>query len=169
MKTRTTIVLVAAAFALALASTSIITPMAVKAAVATLIRDVDNPARQPFATSCSTDPGFGTEVFCKIPVPAGVEVVIQSVSVVATSDKTNSPVVVSFLTSVGLNELNEIYPLFPVSLTPNELFNRYVDARNLTFSADPGFIVCVASTNQANPSRGLGASFFVAGYFVTLP
>ena len=153
-----------------LVSFAAVAPRAVKAAIATLVRDVDNPARQPFAAFCVTGSTGGTQAFCTIAIPAGKEVVVQSVSVSASSASAVSPLLVNLITSSGGNELNELYGLFPLQVSVNGLFNEYFDARNLTFSADGGTnITCFASTNFPNPNNGLNAVFNVSGYFVTLP
>jgi hypothetical protein len=81
MKTRTTIVLVAAGFALSFALNAVVMPKAVKAAIATLIRDEDNAARRPFTTLCNSQSNSSFVTCQTPPIPAGEEVVIEQISI----------------------------------------------------------------------------------------
>src|SRR5215470_5015470 len=71
-----------------LASFAAMTPKAVKAAIATLVRDEDNAARRPFTISCSfTNPPGTNGGSCTIPsIPQGEEFVIETVSIQVTAD-----------------------------------------------------------------------------------
>jgi hypothetical protein len=90
MKTRTTIMLVAAAVALSFAFTAIVTPKAVKAAIDTLIRDQDNKVRHPFTATCTSAFTTSSTISCNTdPIPAGEEVAIETISFQAAGDPTN--------------------------------------------------------------------------------
>ncbi len=73
------IVLMAAACVTVAGAISLATPRAIHAVAAALVRDVDNPARQPFRATCqSNNPGA---TYCVLAtVPAGQELVIQGVA-----------------------------------------------------------------------------------------
>ena len=86
MKTHTTIILAAAVVMLSLAFTAFLTPRAVKAAIATLIRDQDNAARRPFTTSCSFSNTINAGSCTTPNIPLGEEVVIETVSFTVNAD-----------------------------------------------------------------------------------
>jgi len=77
MKRPITVAFVVLACVTLLASIAIVTPKAVRAAVATLVQDVDNPGRHVFHLSC-----FG-QAGCGFTVPANQKYVIQTVSALA--------------------------------------------------------------------------------------
>lgn len=70
-----TVIAVAAAVSLAV-------PRAIHAVAAALVRDVDNPARQPFRATCqnSYPGGSGNPTCTMATVPAGQELVIQGIT-----------------------------------------------------------------------------------------
>lgn len=68
----------AVACALLVTTFAIIGPRAVRAVVATLIRDQDNAGRHAWAGSCTTD--LSVVDYCAIIMPANEEVVIQTVT-----------------------------------------------------------------------------------------
>ena len=62
---------------------------AVHAVVATLIRDVDNAARHPWASTCGFTASASSSNSCTITVPSNVEVVLKMLDIVALADKAN--------------------------------------------------------------------------------
>lgn len=82
MKMSQNLAFLAAACALLVAATAIIRPRVVKAAVATLVEDVNGPALQPFAMECNAGPfqSSGNGVCPLTSVPAGKRFVIATVS-----------------------------------------------------------------------------------------
>src|SRR5579871_5616938 len=98
----------AAACALLVTTFAIIGPRTVRAVTATLIRDVDNPARHPFAGICGFASSSTNTVQCTMPVPAGEEVVIQTAWVNAFAASTNTRIlttVQTFNASTGISPL----------------------------------------------------------------
>jgi hypothetical protein len=153
---------------LIVASFMVFAPRPVKAVMAALVRDVDNPARQPFAARC-INTTLTEDSQCRISVPAGQAVVIQSVSADTEADRMNSVAVIDLFTMVGGRQFNEAYALFPARLNFNGTQYLSYDARNLTLSADGGTdIICDAETSLPNPA-GLTIRCSVSGYYVTLP
>jgi hypothetical protein len=153
MKMRTAIVLVASGVVLSFAFTAIVTPRAVKAAIATLVRDQDNAARHAFNLSCATSTGNE----CSFVVPANVEYVIQSVSLYAPQATTSAVFLQTVVNGTFLN-----FP-FPSTFTRA---NVSIGVINGTFYADPG------TTFNVVASDGMIGPFVeanVSGYYVTLP
>src|SRR5262252_5791927 len=96
------VVLAILACVLLISGIAVLSPRAVYAVVATIIRDQDNPARHPFTTECTSNPDRGGSVSCNTPaIPAGQEVVIETISINGFGDSTNTVVVVEVDTSAG--------------------------------------------------------------------
>jgi hypothetical protein len=171
MKTRSTIILAAAAVALSFAFTAIVTPKAVKAAIATLIRDQDNAARRPFNTFCQNFEISTSNTRCFTPnFPAGEEVVIETVSVNAEADPMNTQLVFSFTTVVS--GVTSLYPLSPMA--DGGIFQPSRSTFGITQSArvyaDPGTSIgCAVATNGSNTKNPIGVQCFFSGYTVSLP
>jgi hypothetical protein len=171
MKTRSTIILVAAAVALSFAFTAIVTPKAVKAAIATLIRDQDNAARHPFTTSCfTTSPPTGSTLLnCSTPaIPAGEEVVIETVSVSVAAGGGNRVASTQLsVTEGGTSTEIDLNPAFDTGVfQPAQ--SRMPSSQLLRFYADPGSVIgCVASLNGPLSASELLCTFH--GYSVSLP
>jgi hypothetical protein len=159
VKKQTRILLVVAALAVSIASFSLISPKAVKAAIATLIRDQDNPARHPFTANC-----FGGSVGCAVQMPAGVEVVIQTASVTVQTDLAGTAALVNIVTNIGGNTSSAQWVISnPFDRGPVNLLS---DVRNLTLYADPNTLVqCSVVANSQISATVLT----VTGYYVTLP
>lgn len=105
MKNSTKIVLVALAAIVLVTTVAVLAPRAVHAVavVATLVEDVDSPARHPWAATCS---GALVENYyaqrCTVAVPAGYEYVIQTISISGPPYATPSPPIYAYVsTSVG--------------------------------------------------------------------
>jgi hypothetical protein len=170
MKTRTTIVLVAAGFALSFAFNAVVMPKAVKAAIATLIRDQDNAARRPFTTSCRNVSAAFVVACNTPPIPAGEEVVVESISFSVSSDHSNSVLNVSLSTVESGSQNNFVAnTLFDSGfLQPSQA--DFEGGQSVRLYADPGTVIsCAAATHGPNPSSGLGMFCFISGYSVLLP
>jgi hypothetical protein len=76
-----------AACALVVAVMSVMSPKAVRAAVATLVLNVDNPARHPVTANCASD----SNGQCFIIVPANYTLVIDSIVVTGSYSSTAAP------------------------------------------------------------------------------
>jgi hypothetical protein len=122
---------------------------------ATLVKDVDNPARQPFSAECMN---YTAEIdgCTLITVPAGQRLVIEMFEV-----RTQSAAPVVSLLYTG------IYHYFTPD-PPVGVANLVYSVRRVRYYADPGTKI-VASSFSANSINTFGASYVVSGYFVTLP
>jgi len=151
---------------------AVLSPRAVHAVVATIIRDQDNPARHPFTTSCL---GFGTAAssnFCTTPaIPAGQEVVIETISFAADADPGNT-VLIRHVTTVaaGVTTSLSLNPTLDSGFDqPGRASFEGTDSVRLY--ADPGSVIrCDGFTAKPNPSAfGFVLTCTISGYFVTLP
>jgi hypothetical protein len=166
MKVRTTITTVIAAVALSVAISAIITPRAVKAAIATLIRDQDNAARRPFTTSCQFNP---PSVSCTPPsIPTGEVVVIETVSVSAVSGPGNGSLEVQLQTQAGGGFLNDYVFSTADNGRLQPQFSRYAVTQPIRLYADPGTaIICGTSFVGGNSNTTVTCLF--SGFSVSLP
>jgi hypothetical protein len=154
------------------ASFAAIAPKAVKAAIATLVRDQDNAARRPFSAQCFSTGSTGNSVNCSTPtIPAGEEVVIESISFQGFASASNSvlvPQVITFESGVQ-NTFN------PNPMTDSGFFQPsaafFQGGQTVRLYADPGSVItCAGVTRGANPvGVGLVVDCFFSGYSVTLP
>jgi len=149
---------------------AVISPRAVHAVVATIIRDQDNPARHPFTTTC-TGASITQVSTCNPPaIPAGQEVVIETISFTGFGDSDKS-VLVPTISTIAAGFF-QTYFLTPISDTgafqpTNADFSGVQSAR---LYADPGTLIeCGGFTRGQNPSVGLTIECKISGYFVTLP
>ena len=96
-------------------SSTLISPRAVHAVVATIIRDQDNPARHPFTTTC-TGASITQVSTCNPPaIPAGQEVVIETISFTGFGDSDKS-VLVPTISTIAAGFF-QTYFLTPISDT----------------------------------------------------
>lgn len=150
---------------------AVLSPHAVHAVVATIIRDQDNPARHPFATSCSSGLSQTTGNLCATPViPAGEEVVIETISLIGSSDPNNTTLGAYVTTTAS--GVNQDYYLDPLSDSGNSQPTgaAYFRLQSLRLYADPGKVIaCAGMTRGANPNRGVSVACNISGYYVTLP
>jgi hypothetical protein len=134
-----------------------------------LTRSVDEPARHPFTTSCS-DSETGASASCSTPsIPAGEEVVIETISISAAAEPGNSALFVQVLTAAGGNTLRlPLNSLFDdgVGQPSNAVFEG---AQALRLYADPGSVItCFGETQHANPHVEFTLFCAISGYSVKL-
>jgi hypothetical protein len=152
---------------------AVITPRAVQAVVATIIRDQDNPARHPFTTFCDAPQTTSVANGCDAPpIPAGEEVVIETISFDGRTDPSNSVLDVGVDISpagAGLIQHYSLNPIFDVGRgQPNIAI--YSGVQSLRLYVGPGeVILCGGFTKNSNTSVQFSISCRMAGYFVTLP
>ena len=164
MKSMARLGYLAAVCATLVVTSSFIGPRPVQAVVATLDRDSDHAARHPFAALCSAAATSAFVASCTIPVPAGQEVVVQTVTSQGNADPGNTNFVLATHTSVG-GTLAE-----SLNVVPDDLFNqpgssRYVFTSTATLYADPGTnIGCFAFVKSASASVSITCA--VSGYYV---
>jgi hypothetical protein len=153
------------------ASFAAIAPKAVKAAIATLIRDQDNAARRPFTTFCEGFSGAGyAQVTCDTPpIPAGEEVVIESVSVAGLADPNNFV----FVPQVTTSESGVEYIFKPAPMTDSNLnqpFSAYFQgAQSSRLYADPGSVISCLGTTPRSSVSTIAILCSYSGYSITLP
>ena len=148
-------------------------PKVTRGVVAAFIRDVDQAARHPFSTSCGNpNPAATTEAFvdCSTPaIPAGEEVVIENVSILAIGEHTNFGAAASVAATEG-STVHSFYlnPMFDSDIAqPTSSVIQGTQA--VRFYADPGTSIdCRVTTTGANPS-GFQVNCQFSGYYVSLP
>jgi len=170
-KTTFTMIFVASVCVTILASIAVVAPKAVRAAVATLIRDQDNAARHSWVGACTISSINNPN--CVVPLSAGNEYVIQSVTLqLAYGSSFNSVVLSAFCTSGGAVNT------FLSANVPAVSSGGYVFANQTVPVAaycDPlgvsslGGVQGSIAPLAANPSLSSGAQIFFSGYYVTLP
>jgi hypothetical protein len=79
MKNLTKILLLVVSAIVVVSTAGVLTPRVVKAVTATLVQNVDSPARNAYLASCYIASGY-SNTSCAFTTPAGKEVVIQTVS-----------------------------------------------------------------------------------------
>ena len=150
---------------------AVMSPRAVHAVVATIIRDQDNPARHPFATRCVATPTTSNFVSCDTPaIPAGLEVVIETITFGGIGDPSN----IGIAPEVIVAEAGVSQP-YALNVIPDSRFGQpfdlsYSGVQSLRLYADPGTgIECNGATPHPNISTTLTFVCTISGYFVTLP
>lgn len=153
------------------ASFAAIAPKAVKAAIATLIRDQDNAARRPFTTSCLAQivTGVNHEIFCQTPaIPEGEEVVIESVSIFGQADP-NNVVYRPSVTTIESGVRNTFFMAPIQDSTINQPdFADFRAGQSVRLYADPGSVIlCIGDTKDNSFDFLINCT--ISGYSVTLP
>jgi len=148
---------------------AVLSPQAVHAVVATIIRDQDNPARHPFTTSCN-GAFTGTLATCStFPIPAGQEVVIETISFGASGDPGNSALEVSVTTTAASVGGFHIMPTIFDDNLGQPIFSSFAAVQSVRLYADPGSsIECAGLTKNKNLAN-IAFGCQISGYFVTLP
>jgi hypothetical protein len=181
MKTLNKVILCLGVAALILAAVASLAPKSVAAAIATLVRDQDNPARHTFQASCASNGFPGPTGFivasCSIPVPAGQEYVITSATVSGTSS-TFDPVLVGITTTAGGVGAGAITGAGTAVITPynSAAIVGYSSGATATFVyethgaiyADAGSSITVSAYPFVFGPQ-LGVQLNVQGHYVTLP
>ncbi|HYX65260.1 MAG TPA: hypothetical protein VE935_13670 [Burkholderiales bacterium] len=133
------------------------------AAVATIVRDQDNPARHPFVTSCSSEAGINFE--CSTPpIPAGQQVVIETVSFNGFNVPAGVSVFFPALSTTAAGA-RQFYALDPASV----ISGVFQQVKSLRLYADPGTVITCDGSPDAGSLFGAEAGCSISGYFVTLP
>jgi hypothetical protein len=156
---------------LVISGIAVISPRAVHAVVATIIRDQDNPARHPFTTKCFAPKTAIDRNTCETDaIPAGEEVVVETISFNGNGDPGNFVFVPDIITTAaGVAQLYDLNPIFDSDLTQPTAAS-YAGVQSVRLYADPGSVIkCEGITPNFNPSFGLTFSCAISGYFVTLP
>lgn len=166
MTTRIKLLIAASGCLLLLASIAVVTPKAVRAAVATIIRDQDNAARHPFSANCTISAVQGT---CTpvIAVPPGVEYVIQNVTVESLLTASGSYGIIG-RSDVG-GQANAFLAGLTVGIQSDPSHFLIRQTFQVTAYADPGTNITFNGTAFTSPATSMGATVSIMGYYVTLP
>lgn len=149
--------------ALLVSGFAVLSPKAVYALVATIIRDQDNPARHPFVTSCVSEAGINFE--CSTPaIPAGQEVVIETVSFNGFNVPAGVGVFFPAISTTAAG-VRQFYALNPAPI----ISGVFQEPQSLRFYADPGTVITCDGSPDAGSLFGAEAGCSISGYFVTLP
>ena len=157
---------------------AVLGPPTVHAVVATLVKDVDNPARQPFAQECSTAvfDTFGRGFCITGNVPAGKRFVIETVSGQLVLTPGLKPISINLeVCAADKGTANYLPAALQGSSTVvsgdyfavNQRVRLYADNLGACFAS--GFpIINIALSN--GPGGGTAfADFTLSGYLVDLP
>jgi hypothetical protein len=168
MKLWPKIVSLALACALVVATYSIVGPRTIHAVVAALVRDVDNPARQPFVSNCVATFDSGGRVDCifPLPVPLGKELVIEMFTAFIEMNSGQRPLTAEFNAVANGTGYALFYPLsFNGS---SKTADYWAVQQPLTRAyADPNSnLACLVT---ANLLEGQFAHCYISGYLVNVP
>lgn len=151
------------------ASASMFSPHVLAQAKPALVRDIDEPGRNPYQKSIVLNQGAAagcTTIACFFvfdTVPAGKRLVITYVSAGwALASGGAGASAIMYLD--GTNSGPTPYLVAPV----NTGFNYYVSAGPVTFYAEPGYTPTVVVGGQFL-ATGITAVVHLTGYFVSLP
>jgi hypothetical protein len=102
------------------------------------VRDVDNPAYHPFSTTVSCQvPANSGECDASFPVPAGMQLVIETVSIFAQLQSGQRPLVFLQSSAGGFTAEASIPLTFTGNFSPNSPFDTYSVTQALHLYADP--------------------------------
>jgi len=185
MKTLDKVVFCVGVAALTLAAVGSLVPKAVATAIATLVRDQDNPARHTFQAHCVSNgfpaPSGQIVANCSIPVPAGREYVITAATASGTSS-TFDPVLVAMTSDTGGVSAGTITGSGSAVVTPynSAVIGGYNENATATFVyethgpiyADAGGFITVSAypfVHGLLGGPGVSVQMNIQGYYVTLP
>jgi hypothetical protein len=169
MKFYSKVALGALAFVLIASGIGIINPSTVRAVVATIIRDQDNPARHPFTAVCSNSTSGANNVSCSTPiVPAGQEVVIEGVAIEMFANPGFNNKADPSVSATSAGNLVTYVMNAVLDDGGSTLSNHFQMFQTLRLYADPGQpISCSVRVPTAVTQMFIGCAF--SGYYVTLP
>jgi hypothetical protein len=171
MKNLTKIIFVVLAAAVVVSTVAILTPRAVRAAVAMLIQDVDSPPRNPWSASCTIPTSSSDFAGCVIPSKSGQEITIQTLTFQGFTSTKNTHLVIDLSANIAGNLIYWYRQIDQVMLQSDPAHsNPYAYSTPLTFYADPsGGIIVSIRTNSDNPEgTGMGGVVSLVGYTVNL-
>jgi hypothetical protein len=147
---------------------AVVKPRAVQAVIATLVRDVDHPARHPFKVTCSSGSVGGNIIVCPLGIiPAGEEYVIQGVSIYVNNTPATGLPFAEFQATTGTDGNTILIPLTDQG-SVNIGFRSTAGVLAMPVYADPGTaITCNATVPQG--AMYLRANCAATGYWVSVP
>lgn len=150
---------------------AVVTPKAVHAVVATLVRDADNAAKHPFSASCN-NLGSGDEAQCVVTtVPAGQELVIQELTISVDTDSGYDVYEVASVTTGGVvvGHYLTMTDAGPCQFCVGSTGHLYTATHPTIFYADPGTAETVAVVRDAVTPDGMAMVATLSGYLVSVP
>ena len=170
MKRSSKIVFIIAGGILLMVTFSVVKPVIVRAAkevTATLVSDVDNPARHPFQANC-----FVTNSVCDITtVPANNELVIQGTTIRAFINPGTGAVdayIATYVNGVLVGHyvgMQNLGPAIGLTGQPDE----YIAVLPITLYSDPGTTVFMSVQRGFVGLESVTLSGTISGYTVSLP
>jgi hypothetical protein len=129
-----------------------------------LVKDVDNPARQPFTFHEVRTYNFGEPQTFSFQVPTGKRLVIEQVSVLISGGVTNLRVVVSTIFPAG--QSNSFHFLGTQVIQPDNA--EFIASSQMRCYADEGTTALIALYRYFT-GLSAGAEVTVSGYLIDLP
>jgi hypothetical protein len=182
MKNLTKILLLVVSAIVAISTAGVLTPRVVKAVSATLVQNVDSPARNAWNANCSFQEGLPNEG-CGIPTPAGMETVIQTVTFQGASPAYVDDLVLtlsipseqylSWSTEIHKTALNVIPAVPWVNIDapiPTSNANYFLSGTPTTLYVNSGgnINVLVNTVKPRNPNDQIEGVITLIGYTVNL-
>jgi len=135
-----------------------------------LVRDVDNPARQPFqdqetATFDALNPFTNVD---SVPVPAGKQLVIEHVSVITTLPVGQKLLIASVQPFVGGMGTGHFLTVIAQGTNAAGTADYSVASQDIRLYADPGLPISFHA--ERNGTAGTGSvTFEISGYLINMP
>lgn len=131
------------------------------------MRDVDNPARQPFQMGFPFTMNSGTQqVFQSFTVPAGKRLVIEYVSMGSGSVPVGQHLFIIITTTVGAVGAFHFVAVTPQgSIPPPNAADTFVASQPMRVYADPGTTVTI-QMQRDSADGACGPNLTVSGYLV---
>jgi hypothetical protein len=185
MKNLTKVLLVVVSAIVFVSTVGVLTPRVVRAVTATLVQNVDSPARNAWAASCTIDMGDIAHGGCSISPLPQKEIVIQTISATLSSNVSTENIALTVNTVVGGNFTawstqipKSALNIAPYSLgfSPPGTSSYFLSGNSTTLYVDPaiipptgtvGGIFAWINTPTPVPSRVNGSIYFV-GYTVNV-
>ena len=134
----------------------------------TLVKDLDNPAQQPFQNglSCATIASGATSCFSTLTVPAGKELVIEYVQISSRENAGSTTAVYLLTTTVG--GLSIAYSLAPGTAVVVNGNNVRIGEHLTRIYADPGTTVRFDGSENSNSGTVIFTAL-LSGHLVNVP
>jgi len=137
------------------------------------MRDVENPARQPFQADAPSTGEFPDGMFVTLPmittIPAGKRLVIEQVSVSGAMIKGQRMVTAGLHISNSGNNVQHFLTVTPQG-SGGCCRDVFIASQQVRLYADPGTIVSGFATRDVNTGFASAAvSFSISGYLVDVP
>jgi hypothetical protein len=153
---------------------ALVAPKSVHALVATLVRDVDNPARAPIiSANCQSQPVPILNLYIYEPcdlytVPSGQRLVIEQVETDCETPVGQTVSAATFNLVEGGVTSDHAIALTPQAVPPNGGFSEFVNNQSVRYYADPGSMISFKAyiSDQGGSTACWGR---LTGYLITYP